>query len=126
MINALVTVIDVLIPVFVAVITVVGGVLVAKIDKVQKNIVTNHGSKSLGDAVDIIRTKVDVMGSNQQDLITTVKHLHSRDEQLGAKVDALDAKINLVGNAAQIAFGASVKAERAATGTVRVVEDKEN
>ena len=99
--------INVLMPLFVAVVTAYGTVMVAKLNKVQKSKTTNHGSKSLGDAIDIIRTKVDVISDNQDDLISTVKQLHQRDK-------VFDARLLHVEEVA-------LKTKATVAGTVRVV-----
>lgn len=95
---------DTLMPLFVAGVTVVGTVLVAKInrvgrdsaaavqkvDEVKKDIITNHGSKNIGDAIDRLTTKVDVINDNQQDLIRTVRGMQARDEALEHRVSAIE------------------------------------
>ncbi|UVD40580.1 membrane protein [Microbacterium phage Figueroism] len=104
MLEAVKTIIDSLMPLFVAVVTVYGGVMVAKLNRVQKqtqatnakveqvqnDIITNHGSKNIGDAIDRLTTHVNVMSDNQDDLIRTVKGMQSRDEALEARVNAVD------------------------------------
>lgn len=104
MLEAIKTIIDSLMPLFVAVVTVVGGIMVAKLNsvqkqtqatndkvvQVQKDIVTNHGSKNIGDAIDRLTTHVNVMSDNQDDLIRTVKGMQSRDEALEARMNATD------------------------------------
>jgi hypothetical protein len=102
--EAVKTIIDSLMPLFVAVVTVIGGVMVAKLNKVQKetkdtsarvaqvqnDIITNHGSKNLGDAIDRLTTHVNVMSDNQDDLIATVKGMQARDEALEARQNATE------------------------------------
>lgn len=130
MIKSLVELLDVMMPLFVAAVTTIGVIMVAKIEKVNKagqalqaqvakvqaDIVTNHGSKNLGDAIDIIRTKVDVIGENQDDLIGTVKLMHKRD-------NGLDERISTLEEAAGHALEASVKAEKVATDSIQIVHD---
>lgn len=107
MLEALMSLINVLMPLFVAVVTAYGAVMVAKLNKVQKSMTTNHGSKSLGDAIDIIRTKVDVISDNQDDLISTVKQLHQRDKVFDERLQHVEA--------------VTLKTKEAVTGTIRVV-----
>jgi len=111
--EAVKTIIDSLMPLFVAVVTVVGGVMVAKLNsvqkqtqatsdkvaQVQKDIVTNHGSKNIGDAIDRLTTHVNVMSDNQDDLIRTVKGMQSRDEALEARMNATDHILARLGHA---------------------------
>ncbi|UVG34592.1 membrane protein [Microbacterium phage Cheeto1] len=84
-------------PLLVAATTVYGGVLVAKInkvntkvDKVQKDIITNHGSKNIGDAIDRLWEKLGVVSDNQQDLIENVKKLHAQDDVLEGRMSAIE------------------------------------
>ncbi|QDF15989.1 membrane protein [Microbacterium phage MonChoix] len=111
MLEAVKTIIDSLMPLFVAVVTVYGGIMVAKLNKVQKetqatnarvaqvqnDIITNHGSKNLGDAVDRLTTHVNVMSDNQDDLIATVKGMQSRDEALEARMNATEHALQRFG-----------------------------
>lgn len=99
--------INVLMPLFVATVTVYGTIMVAKLNKVQKSMTTNHGSKSLGDAIDIIRTKVDVMSDNQDDLISTMKQLHQRDQSFDQRLRHVE--------------DITIKTQEAVTGSIRVV-----
>ncbi|QFP95353.1 membrane protein [Microbacterium phage YuuY] len=87
----------VLTPVLVAVITVYGGVLVAKlnkvktnVEKVQTDIITNHGSKNIGDAIDRLTTKVSVISDNQDQLILDVKALKQHDTEVDSRLDTIE------------------------------------
>ncbi|QDK02417.1 membrane protein [Microbacterium phage Nucci] len=87
----------VLTPLFVAVITVYGGVMVAKInkvkanvEKVQSDIITNHGSKNIGDAIDRLTTRVMVISDNQDQLILDVKALKAHDAEVDTRLDNID------------------------------------
>lgn len=91
-------------PLLVAAVTALGGIMVAKlnrvqkdsaeavkkVDKVQQDIITNHGSKNIGDAIDRLTTKVQVIGDNQDDLIRTVKGMQARDEALEHRMTAVE------------------------------------
>lgn len=104
MLEAVERIFGALMPLMVAVITAYGAVLVAKVNKVQKStretdakvsqvqadIVTNHGSKNLGDAIDRLTTKVQVISDNQDDLIETVKGMQARDTALEARMGLLE------------------------------------
>jgi len=109
--EAIKTLIDSLMPLFVAIVTVYGGVMVAKlnkvqretqatnakIEKVQKDIVTNHGSKNIGDAIDRLTTHVNVMSDNQDELISTVKGMQSLDEAHEARMTAVEHFLQRLG-----------------------------
>lgn len=104
MLESLRSLIESLTPLLVAMTTAYGAVLVAKVTKVQKDIKTNvakvaevqrdiktnHGSKNLGDAIDRLTTKVEVIGDNQDALIETVKGMQLRDEALEGRMNAVD------------------------------------
>ncbi|USH44774.1 membrane protein [Microbacterium phage Juanyo] len=84
-------------PVLVTVITVFGGVLVArinkvnnKVEKVQSDIVTNHGSKNIGDAIDRLTTRVMVISDNQDQLILDVKALKKHDAEVDTRLDHIE------------------------------------
>ena len=79
-------------PLFVAMVTAYGAVLVAKVSKLQRDIKTNHGSRNLGHAIDIIRTKVELIEDNQDDLIESVKKLHRTDSILKERLDDLESQ----------------------------------
>lgn len=97
MLEAIERILGALTPLLVAATTVYGGVLVAKInkvntkvDKVQKDIVTNHGSKNIGDAIDRLWEKLDNVSYNQQELIDNVKKLHAQDDVLEGRMNAIE------------------------------------
>ncbi|QNL31037.1 membrane protein [Microbacterium phage Kauala] len=95
-----------LMPLMVAVTTAYGAVLVAKVNKIKKeatetnakvaqvqsDIITNHGSKNLGDAIDRLTSKVGVISDNQDDLIATVKGMQARDTALETRMSALEQR----------------------------------
>ena len=55
----LAVVFDALSPVLVALVGAYSAITVAKLTKMQKDIMTNHGTSNIGEAVDIIRSRVD-------------------------------------------------------------------
>lgn len=95
-----------LMPIMVAATTAYGAVLVAKVNKinkeasethakvsqVQQDIVTNHESKNLGDAIDRLTTKVECISDNQDELIATVKSIQARDTALEARMSAVEQR----------------------------------
>ena len=106
MLEAITRILDSLTPVFVAATTVYGSVLVAKINKVhkdtqatndkvtkvQQDIVTNHESKNLGDAIDRLTTKVSVISDNQDELIATIKGMQAREAALETRMSAVEIR----------------------------------
>ena len=106
MLEAITSILQILTPVFVAATTAYGGVLVAKINKVQKDaksteakvsqvqadIITNRGSKNLGDAIDRLTAKVECISDNQDELIATVKGIQARDTALEARMSAVEQR----------------------------------
>ena len=104
MLDAIERILGVLMPLLVASTTVYGGVLVAKLNKVkenvanvqtnveqvQKDIITNHGSKNIGDAIDRLTTKVTVLGDNQDQLILDVKALKTHDAEVDSRLDTIE------------------------------------
>lgn len=95
-----------LMPLMVAATTAYGAVLVAKVNKIKKeatetnvkvaqvqaDIVTNHSSKNLGDAIDRLTTKVGCISDNQDELIATVKGMQARDAALEARMSAVEQR----------------------------------
>lgn len=93
-----------LMPLMVAATTAYGAVLVAKVNKIKKeasetnvkvaqvqaNIITNHSSKNLGNAIDQLTDKVQVISDNQDELIATVKGMQARDTALEARMSAVE------------------------------------
>ncbi|AXH48596.1 membrane protein [Microbacterium phage Sansa] len=105
----------VLTPILVTVITVYGGVLVArlnkvnnKVEKVQSDIITNHGSKNIGDAIDRLTTKVGAISENQDRLILDVAALKRHDAEVDTRLDNIDKS--------------STDTRNAVTDTIRVVK----
>lgn len=115
-------ILNALTPLLVALTTVYGGVLVAKINKVQKetkeanakvaqvqqDIVTNHGSKNIGDAIDRLWEKLTKVSTTQDTLVRDVKELKDRDQ-------AMDERLETIENAA----GAT---KDAVTDSIRIVK----
>lgn len=81
-------------PVMVAIITAYSAVLVAKVNKVQKDITTNHGSKNIGDAIDKLSTQVDRIDKNQDMLLTSVSAIQRKGKVLSTRVDTLTEATN--------------------------------
>lgn len=84
-------------PLLVAATAAFSGILVAKInnvknkvEKVQTDIITNHGSKNIGDAIDRLTTKVTVISDNQDQLILDVKALKQHDAEVDTRLDQID------------------------------------
>lgn len=107
-------ILEVLTPILVAVVTAYGAVLVAKVSKLQKDIKTNHGSKNLGDAIDRIWSKVDVISENQDGLITTVHAMKRHDKELDRRLTDLE-------ETSQETRETSQDTKDAVTDTIRVI-----
>ena len=80
-------------PILVAIITVMGSVVVTKIERLQKDIRTNRGSANIGDAVDLIRDRVDTLNSNQLELMKDVRIMKNRDTHILSRLDTLEERI---------------------------------
>lgn len=80
-------------PILVAIITVMGSVVVTKIERLQKDIRTNRGSANIGDAVDLIRDRVDTLNSNQLELMKDVRVMKNRDTHILSRLDTLEERI---------------------------------
>ena len=78
------------VPIFVAATTAYGAVLVAKVQKMQKYITTNHGTSGLGDATDKILEKVESISDQQQEILLAIAALKSRDAALEDRMKAIE------------------------------------
>lgn len=83
-------------PIMVAVVAAYSSVLVAKISRVQKDIKTNHGTANIGQAIDVIRSRVDVIATSQADVIRVVKEMNKADENLNNKIDRIEDRIESI------------------------------
>lgn len=86
----------VLSPIMVAVVAAYSSVLVAKLNRVQKDIKTNHGTANIGQAIDVIRSRVDVIATSQADVIRVVKEMNKADENLNNKIDRIEDRIESI------------------------------
>lgn len=86
----------VLSPIMVAVVAAYSSVLVAKLNRVQKDIKTNHGTANIGQAIDVIRSRVDVIATSQADVIKVVKEMNKADENLNKKIDRIEDRIESI------------------------------
>ena len=71
----LAVVFDALSPVLVALVGAYSAITVAKLTKMQKDIMTNHGTSNIGEAVDIIRSRVDSISLSQARIMECIDHL---------------------------------------------------
>lgn len=97
-------ILNALTPLLVAVTAAGGGILVAKINKiktqvaeasakvsqVQTDIVTNHGSKNIGDAIDRLTTHVFDISAKQDQLILDVAALKDHDTEVDSRLDHIE------------------------------------
>lgn len=80
-------------PIMVAMVAAHSSVLVAKLNRVQKEIKTNHGTSNIGNAIDVIRSRVDVIATSQADVIRVVKEMNKADKSLNDKIDRIEDRI---------------------------------
>ena len=81
---------SILTPVLVAATTAFGAVLVAKVQRMQRDMTTNHGTAGLGDATDKILDKVESISDQQQEIILAIDALKSRDAAIEARMKAIE------------------------------------
>lgn len=84
---------DVLVPVLVAIVTVVGSIMVAKIGKMEKAIKTNHGTKCIGDATDKILTEVRSNTEQLRAVARDVGYLRKRDDLLDERMLSYEQRL---------------------------------
>lgn len=71
------SIIEVLTPVLVALVTVFGSITVAKISRVQKNITTNGDTTSIGNAVDTLMDKVNCLSDQVSKVQSSSDVIHT-------------------------------------------------
>lgn len=81
-------------PILVAIITVMGSVVVTKIERLQKDIRTNRGSANLGDAIDLIRDRVDTLNANQLELMKDVRVMKRQDMHILSRLATLEERMS--------------------------------
>ena len=81
---------SILTPVLVAATTGFSAVLVAKVQRMQRYMTTNHGTAGLGDATDKILEKVESISDQQQEIILAIDALKSRDAAIEARMKSLE------------------------------------
>ena len=81
-------------PILVAIITVMGSVVVTKIERLQKDIRTNRGSANLGDAIDLIRDRVDTLNVNQLELMKDVRVMKRQDMHILSRLTTLEERVS--------------------------------
>ena len=80
----------ILTPVMVAATTAFGAVMVAKIQKVQKSIKTNHETASLGDATDKILEEVEKISLRQDEILLSIESLRARNDALESRMTTIE------------------------------------
>lgn len=81
-------------PVLVALVGAYSAITVAKLTKMQKDLETNHGSSNIGEAVDMIRARVDSISLSQDRMMDYVDHLRLNDEKTASKIQDIEKKID--------------------------------
>lgn len=92
--DLLAAVFDALSPILVALVGAYSAITVAKLTKMQKDIKTNHGSSNIGEAVDIIRARVDSISLSQARIMEHIDHLKLNDEKTASKIGDIEEKID--------------------------------
>jgi cytochrome c556 len=104
MLEAIERILNALTPLLVALVAAYGGVLVAKVNKVQRetkathakveqvqnDIITNHGSKNIGDAIDRLWETLSDVKATQDTLVQDVQELKDQDRSLDARLDNIE------------------------------------
>lgn len=91
--EGLLGILDTLSPVLVASVGAYSAITVAKLSKMQKDIKTNHGTANIGEAIDIIRSRVDSIGSSQLRMANSIDELRLRDQNKTEKLDDIEDKV---------------------------------
>lgn len=81
-------------PILVAIITVMGSVVVTKIERLQKDIRTNRGSANLGNAIDLIRDRVDTLNANQLEIMKDVRVMKNQDTHILSRLTTLEERVS--------------------------------
>lgn len=92
--EGLLVILNTLSPVLVASVGAYSAITVAKLSKMQKDIKTNHGTTNIGEAVDMIRTRVDTISASQLRMATSIDELRLRDENKSYQLDDIEGKVN--------------------------------
>lgn len=87
---ALTGVLSALSPVMVAAVGAYSAITVAKLTKMQKDIKTNHGTANIGEAVDIIRSRVDGISLSQDTMSAGIENLRNRSDELHNRMESLE------------------------------------
>lgn len=90
MVLALTGVLSALSPVMVAAVGAYSAITVAKLTKMQKDIKTNHGTANIGEAVDIIRSRVDGISLSQDTMSAGIENLRNRSDELHNRMESLE------------------------------------
>jgi|SRR5690625_3012759 len=91
--EGLLVILDTLSPVLVASVGAYSAITVAKLSKMQKDIKTNHGTANIGEAIDIIRSRVDSIGASQLRMANSIDELRLRDEDTADKLEYIEGKV---------------------------------
>ena len=83
-------------PVMVAAVGAYSAITVAKLTKVQKDIKTNHGTANIGEAIDVIRSRVDAISLSQDAMSASIDHIRFRSDDLSNRMDSLESSVQEV------------------------------
>ncbi len=91
-------ILTILTPLLSTLITAISAVAVAKIHQVKKAIETNHGSSSLGDAVDMIHEQLEDLRNEVSIIADSTSHLASGLYRVTARLDVVEDKARFLDN----------------------------
>lgn len=91
--EGLLVILDTLSPVLVSGVGAYSAITVAKLSKMQKDIKTNHGTANIGEAIDIIRSRVDSIGASQLRMANSIDELRLQDEDTADKLEDIEDKV---------------------------------
>lgn len=91
-------VLTVLTPVLSALVTAISAIAVAKIQQIKREIKTNHGSSSLGDAVDMIHEQLDDLRNEVSILADSTSHLASGLYRVNTRLDVVEDRARFLDN----------------------------
>jgi len=106
-------VVDSVVPVLVAVTTATGAYMVAKLSSVQRQIRTNRGSQSIGDAIDTLQDSVARLAAHVDDVRDSVAAADS-------KIVRFENSLRYVENEVTVCHLRTMKSE--STGATKVVQ----
>lgn len=91
--EGLLVILNTLSPVLVASVGAYSAITVAKLTKMQKDIKTNLGPANIGEAIEVISSRVDSIGASQLRMTNSIDELRLRDENKSDELDDIEDKV---------------------------------